>query len=238
MDLSNPPGWRSATYKEEHRFVFCRLNSFLNSAPLPAMSDIPPSTLQYIRNFHLCTFMELTLGSGEGNGVLAERMHRLVRLRASPNLYPNELCARVQWLYAELSLSLMLPDPCLPRGSLCFPLEFFPTYAASDAFRGTNGRDYLIIDINETELDGQRIVPMKTFMPYADAPKRRRELLDATDMLPLFFVNTDLSVGFLLAGTPNGIPEDKMFTRSNRTSLKIRFAVRGLCSHHVDTASD
>jgi hypothetical protein len=196
------------------------------------------STRQYIMSFHLRTVMEFALGSGEGHGVLAERMYRLARLRASPSLYPNDLHTRVQELYAALSFGLMYPDPHLPPGSLYFPLALFPTYAASDAFRGADGQDYLIIDINETDLVGQRIVPMKTFMPYPEAPKRQREFLDATDMLPLFFVNADLSVGFLLAGTPNGIPEDKMFMRSIRTSLKMRFAVRVLCSHHVDAASD
>jgi hypothetical protein len=202
------------------------------------MSDVPPSMQQFIQEFHQDSLMESALGSAQGHGMLAERISRLVRLRASPNLYPNDLHARVRGLYAALMFGLMPPDPHLPPGSLCFPLDCFPTYTASDAFRGKDGHDYLIIDINETGTIGRRIVPMKPFMPYADAPKRQRELLDATDMLPLFFVNTDLSVGFLLAGTPDGIPEDKMFTRSIRTSLKMRFAVRVLCSHHVDMASD
>jgi hypothetical protein len=144
----------------------------------------------------------------------------------SPHLHSADLNARVQELYSTLCFCLASPDPHLSANSLCFPLKHFSAHTVSDAFRDANGRDHLVIDLHQKGRVGQWIVPVRPLIPYPGAQKRQRERLEAADILPLFFVNADPSVSFAPADAPSGIPEDKMLTRSIRTSLKIHFAVR------------
>jgi hypothetical protein len=195
--------------------------------------QVPTSIRELILSSHRGTILESVLRSGEGASVLAERMYRLMRLRASPDVDPNDMHARFREIYARLTVNPVHPNKHLPPGSLCLPLEMFPSYTASDAFRGVDGQEYLIVDFKDDTYIESRIVPMKSFVSYRGTVKQQREILDATDMLPLFFVNTDLSIGFVLAGTPNRILMGRMFMCSTWTSLKLRFAVRCFfCSPH------
>ncbi|KAI0027927.1 hypothetical protein K488DRAFT_90300 [Vararia minispora EC-137] len=131
-------------------------------------------------------------------------------------------------LLLDRIIRLLDLNPKLPVGSICFGRDHFPTYSESDASLDENGKYYLIVDIMVDPAVQRRVVPMKLFIPYHNAPSRRDEYLDKTDMLPIFFINDDLSIGFSLSD--NRFSDkivDKEVTRLVKTSPKLKFSWPG-----------
>jgi hypothetical protein len=167
--------------------------------------------------------MESATGSWSDDDVLADRVCRWIRLHAIISDGNTEF-GRALILYSLYASKRFDSghDPLLPANAICFPLECFPAYSIYDAFIGADGSHNLIVDFYETD---KRTIPMAPILPFPKSPVRQARTLADTDMLPVFFVNIDRTVGFALLGPYNSV-EERTFGRESRTSLKVRFSVR------------
>ena len=74
------------------------------------------------------------------------------------------------------------------------------------------------------------IIPYREpFVPYSGNAARMEAALNKMDVLPVWFVQTNRSVGVPVTGDIQGLlPHDRSFGRSQAHTIKIKFSVRGV----------
>ncbi|KAI0027481.1 hypothetical protein K488DRAFT_90827 [Vararia minispora EC-137] len=199
------------------------------AAPVYGPSPTAPSRLtesQIVSDYHRTSLLRIATDSAEKNGYVVQRMIRFIRRHATSAPGSTET-ERAYNLYSHAWTALNAfdnGDPrALPNGAIGIPFSYTTGFTAHDASDDHNGKTYLIVDFICTGDQARRVIPMQPIGPYLNAPSRRDCLLDQTDLLPLFFVNMDRTVGVPILGPFDSIYPTKIFARSEKSSLKVCF---------------
>lgn len=174
------------------------------------------------------TILNLTFGP-EVAGDRALRMVLPIAERANQCMPIQELVTRS---YCRPDSSGRLPRG-LPSGSVAFMvhdnsgIHFSDTIEAASATQTARSR-WCILDVRVA--NPSRIIPATILVPYAHQPTRLNSELDRTDMLPLWFWQTNGTLGVRINSTTFDCLPDKP-TRVEASSLKVAICV----SHSAST---
>ncbi|KAI0034666.1 hypothetical protein K488DRAFT_83732 [Vararia minispora EC-137] len=162
-----------------------------------------------------------TKSKGE-KSYLVQRQMRLGRRHASSSSGSTEAQCIFD-LYHSYMRSPIEHSQGLPVNAITIPLCSTTGFTVDDAYLNDNGVPFLIVDFVCTNEQVVRIIPMPPPDLYPNAPSRRESLLESTDLLPRFFVDADGTVGVPVDGPFDGIDPNRIFSSTQRTSLKILF---------------
>jgi hypothetical protein len=184
----------------------------------------PLTEHQIISAYHFLSFLQIASSSAEVDSYFLKRMSQFFERHSHHNLLGDE-AYRASFLYGHTICALTpfgaTSSHALPIGAVAIPLACTTGFSEAEAYRGPDGLYYLIVDFLAGSY-ANLIIPLLPRLPYPNAPSRQVLELKKINLLPLYFVNNDRSVGVPVLGPWDTITDESKKC-AERTSLKVLF---------------